>query len=256
MLPGSILNVAKVLHSEFALYTASVLFVIHFYHAHLRPEKFPMDLSVITGMVSEEHLRKYRPDYIARLERRGQARRDAPVAALQTKRVAGRRCRSCCVHVRFVLAGRSHFGQSGRIGSIDGWATTIPLPRDKKTRKRRPLPVENGDAAHERTYWQSMRLLVLRLAAVLGAVLLLLLFMTGGAAQYTSRSEFCSLLSHHGSRIMPLGRNRLIMTLPALSVIFHRAPAEKVRGKTLGLVQLLKYVTADRSAPVIRRNSR
>ena len=71
VLPGSVLNVAKVLHSEFALYTASVLFVIHFYHAHLRPEKFPMDLSVITGMVSEEHLRKYRPDYIARLEREG-----------------------------------------------------------------------------------------------------------------------------------------------------------------------------------------
>ena len=71
VLPGRILNVANVLHSEFALYTASVLFVIHFYHAHLRPEKFPMDLSVITGMVSEEHLRKYRPDYIARLEREG-----------------------------------------------------------------------------------------------------------------------------------------------------------------------------------------
>ncbi len=71
VVPGSLLNVAQVLHSEFALYTASMLFVIHFYHAHLRPEKFPMDLSVITGMVSEEHLRKYRPDYVARLEREG-----------------------------------------------------------------------------------------------------------------------------------------------------------------------------------------
>jgi thiosulfate reductase cytochrome b subunit len=71
VLPGSILNVAKILHSEFALYTASVLFFVHFYHAHLRPEKFPMDLSVITGMVSEEHLRRYRPDYIDRLEREG-----------------------------------------------------------------------------------------------------------------------------------------------------------------------------------------
>ena len=42
--------------------------------------------------------------------------------------------------------------------------------------------VENGDAANELTYLQSMRFLVLRLAAVLGVVLLLLLFMTGGAA--------------------------------------------------------------------------
>ena len=71
LVPGTVLNVAKVLHSEFALYAASVLFVIHFYHAHLRPEKFPMDMSVITGVVSEEHLRKYRPDYIARLEHEG-----------------------------------------------------------------------------------------------------------------------------------------------------------------------------------------
>jgi cytochrome b subunit of formate dehydrogenase len=71
VLPGGILNFAKMVHSEFALYAASVLFLIHFYHAHLRPEKFPMDLSVMTGLVSEDHLRKHRPDYLARLEREG-----------------------------------------------------------------------------------------------------------------------------------------------------------------------------------------
>ena len=71
VLPGSILNVAKVVHSEFAIYIASFLFLIHYFHAHFRPEKFPMDLSVLTGMVSEQHLRKYRPEYIARLEREG-----------------------------------------------------------------------------------------------------------------------------------------------------------------------------------------
>jgi cytochrome b subunit of formate dehydrogenase len=68
VLPGSVLNVAKMVHSEFAIYTASILFLIHFFHAHFRPEKFPLDLSVLTGLVSEEHLRKYRPEYIARLE--------------------------------------------------------------------------------------------------------------------------------------------------------------------------------------------
>jgi cytochrome b subunit of formate dehydrogenase len=71
ILPGSMLNFAKIVHGEFALYAASALFLIHFYHAHFRPEKFPMDLSVMTGMVSEDHLRKHRPDYIARLEREG-----------------------------------------------------------------------------------------------------------------------------------------------------------------------------------------
>jgi cytochrome b subunit of formate dehydrogenase len=71
VLPGTILNVAKMVHSEFAIYTASCLFLIHLFHAHFRPEKFPMDLSVLTGMVSEAHLRKYRPEYVARLEREG-----------------------------------------------------------------------------------------------------------------------------------------------------------------------------------------
>lgn len=74
VVPGTVLNVAKMVHSEFAIYTASVLFLIHFFHAHFRPEKFPMDLSVMTGMVSEQHLRKYRPDYVARLEREGRLR--------------------------------------------------------------------------------------------------------------------------------------------------------------------------------------
>jgi len=71
VLPGTILNVAKMVHSEFAIYIASFLFLIHFFHAHFRPEKFPMDLSVLTGVVSERHLRKYRPEYVSRLEREG-----------------------------------------------------------------------------------------------------------------------------------------------------------------------------------------
>ncbi len=71
VLPGSVLNAAKMIHSEFALYIASFLFLIHYFHTHFRPEKFPMDLSILTGMVSEQHLREYRPEYVARLEREG-----------------------------------------------------------------------------------------------------------------------------------------------------------------------------------------
>lgn len=71
VLPGSYLNVAAMIHSEFVIYTASFLFLIHIFHAHFRPEKFPVDLSVLTGLVSEAHLRKYRPEYVARLEKEG-----------------------------------------------------------------------------------------------------------------------------------------------------------------------------------------
>ncbi|NOX53825.1 MAG: hypothetical protein GXP27_05190 [Planctomycetes bacterium] len=81
LLPGSALNLAKLIHAEVALYAVSVLFFIHFFNMHFRPEKFPMDLSVLTGLVSEEHLRKARPDYIRRLEREGrleEMRRSVP----------------------------------------------------------------------------------------------------------------------------------------------------------------------------------
>ena len=60
---------------------ASFLFVFHFYHTHFRPEKFPLDLSALTGLVSEEHLRKHRPQYVERLDREGKLddiRRRAP----------------------------------------------------------------------------------------------------------------------------------------------------------------------------------
>jgi len=81
VLPGGTLNVAQVVHSELAVLLASFLFIVHFFHAHFRPEKFPMDLSVLTGLVSEEHLRKHRPAYIERLRRSGkldELRRRAP----------------------------------------------------------------------------------------------------------------------------------------------------------------------------------
>jgi cytochrome b subunit of formate dehydrogenase len=79
--PGAALNVAKLIHSEIALYAASILFLIHFFNTHFRPEKFPMDLSVLTGLVSEEHVRGQRPEYVERLEREGELermRRPAP----------------------------------------------------------------------------------------------------------------------------------------------------------------------------------
>lgn len=81
VLPGNALNVAKVIHSHVAILAASLLFVIYFFHTHFRPEKFPLDLSAVTGVVSEEHLRKYRPEYVERLHRAGklqERRRTAP----------------------------------------------------------------------------------------------------------------------------------------------------------------------------------
>jgi hypothetical protein len=47
----------------------------------MRPEKFPVDISAFNGLVSEEHLRGARPEYLERLEREGrleEMRRAAP----------------------------------------------------------------------------------------------------------------------------------------------------------------------------------
>ncbi|MDH3718227.1 MAG: cytochrome c3 family protein, partial [Planctomycetota bacterium] len=70
-LPGWTVNVAKVIHSELALLATGFVFAIHFFHTHLRPEKFPLDLSIMTGLVSEEEFRAERPAYHERLRREG-----------------------------------------------------------------------------------------------------------------------------------------------------------------------------------------
>ena len=58
--PGQLLNVAKVIHSEEALLATGFIFTIHFFNTHLRAEKFPMDMSMLTGLVSEEELKEER----------------------------------------------------------------------------------------------------------------------------------------------------------------------------------------------------
>jgi len=70
-LPGMTLNVAKVIHSTLALLATGFVFAIHFFATHLRAEKFPADLSVLVGLVSEEEMKEERPEYLERLRREG-----------------------------------------------------------------------------------------------------------------------------------------------------------------------------------------
>lgn len=70
-LPGKVLNIAKVIHSTQALLATGFVFAIHFFNTHLRPEKFPMDMSMLTGRVSEEDLLEERPEYLDRMRREG-----------------------------------------------------------------------------------------------------------------------------------------------------------------------------------------
>jgi cytochrome b subunit of formate dehydrogenase len=69
VLPGGTLNLAHAVHSGVALTSVGVLLFIHLFNTHLRPEKFPLDSSVFSGLVDESHLREARPEFLERMSR-------------------------------------------------------------------------------------------------------------------------------------------------------------------------------------------
>lgn len=71
LVPGIWLNVALVVHSEEAILATGFIFIFHFFHNHLRPEKFPIDVSILTGRVPLERFKEERPLQYERLVREG-----------------------------------------------------------------------------------------------------------------------------------------------------------------------------------------
>ena len=66
-LPGWLFNITLLIHADEALLAVWFIFTIHFFNSHFRPEKFPMDLVIFTGKVSENELREERPEEYERL---------------------------------------------------------------------------------------------------------------------------------------------------------------------------------------------
>jgi len=66
-LPGWAFNVAMIVHGYEALLALGFIFTIHFFNANLRPEKFPVDEVIFSGVIPEEELAEERPDEYARL---------------------------------------------------------------------------------------------------------------------------------------------------------------------------------------------
>jgi len=84
-LPGWIFNVALFVHGAEATLAIGFIFAVHFFNAHLRPGKFPMDLVIFTGVVSAEELAHERADEFERLRATGALERaagPAPAAAV------------------------------------------------------------------------------------------------------------------------------------------------------------------------------
>lgn len=70
-LPGTILNVAMIVHGEEALLATAFIFAFHFFHNHLRPENFPMDTVIFTGKMKLSRFKEERASEYERLVKEG-----------------------------------------------------------------------------------------------------------------------------------------------------------------------------------------
>jgi len=70
-LPGWMINVALILHSDEALLAAGFIFTFHFFNTHFRIEKFPMDTVIFSGRISRTELLHERKRWYERLASAG-----------------------------------------------------------------------------------------------------------------------------------------------------------------------------------------
>jgi cytochrome b subunit of formate dehydrogenase len=85
--PGWLINVATIVHSDEALLAVGFIFTVHFFNTHLRPEVFPMDTVVFTGVAPLEEYRKDRPHEYAELKRSGELRKRVIKASFSQRRM-------------------------------------------------------------------------------------------------------------------------------------------------------------------------
>jgi cytochrome b subunit of formate dehydrogenase len=72
LLPGWFINVATIIHSDEALLATGFIFTVHFFNTHLRPEKFPMDVTIFTGHMPLAELKRDKPLEYEELVARGE----------------------------------------------------------------------------------------------------------------------------------------------------------------------------------------
>jgi len=70
--PGWVINVATIIHSDEALLATGFIFTVHFFNTHLRPEKFPMDIVIFTGRMPLEEFKLDRPKEYQELLEKGE----------------------------------------------------------------------------------------------------------------------------------------------------------------------------------------
>jgi cytochrome b subunit of formate dehydrogenase len=84
-MPGSLINVATIIHSDEALLAVGFIFTIHFFNTHLRPEAFPMDKVIFTGIVPLDEYKADRPREYEELKNSGELRKRVVMKGLPEK---------------------------------------------------------------------------------------------------------------------------------------------------------------------------
>lgn len=93
-LPGWAINVSQIIHSDEALLAAGFIFTIHFFNTHFRPEAFPMDTVIFTGVVPLEEFKEDRPREYRELKESGRldeliVKREIPRSWESTAKIFG-----------------------------------------------------------------------------------------------------------------------------------------------------------------------
>lgn len=70
-MPGWIINIALIIHSDEALLAAGFIFTVHFFNTHFRLEKFPMDTVIFSGRISKTEMLHERKRWYDRLLKTG-----------------------------------------------------------------------------------------------------------------------------------------------------------------------------------------
>ncbi|HCC31260.1 MAG TPA: cytochrome C, partial [Marinilabiliales bacterium] len=87
ILPGWVINVAHIIHSDEALLAVGFIFTIHFFNTHFRPEAFPMDTVIFTGHVPVEEYKTDRPKEYEDLENSGKIKEVTTELAISKTRM-------------------------------------------------------------------------------------------------------------------------------------------------------------------------
>ncbi len=74
-MPGWLINVAMIIHSDEALLAVGFIFTIHFFNTHLRPDAFPMDTVIFTGTVPYTEFKEERPREYEELKKSGRLKK-------------------------------------------------------------------------------------------------------------------------------------------------------------------------------------